>query len=584
MFHRVETMRTQDLKPDLFTRWKKRVTDYGSFGPRGFSRKFLPAPAELFVNHQPRRIARWPNDKRIKLGKVVDKGSVPRFGDKSNRGGVFKYENQRAQRWVHARDLYISGIFGESWADDTIEVAKIDTDQATITTVEPHLYGFKNQPFTTWCAVNLLEEIDEPGEYFLDREAGKIYFYPSVPKIEMVQVSQLASPVLNMVNTSYVRIEGLIFENSRGAGIGIEGGGSNRVAGCTLRLLGGIGISVNGGVHHTVLSCDIYDTGAGGVSLAGGDRKTLTPAGHVVENCDIHHVNRWYRTYKPCVQLNGVGQRAAHNHLHQVPGQAILFGGNDHVMELNEINNCVTDMSDMGSIYTGRNPSVMGHVIRYNFFHHLYNKLGSGYGVQAIFIDDDDLYTAVIFGNVFFKAGSNGVIKFNGGGGSSIGNNVAIDCPRFVLGGNKGQVNRAIGEMRNPKRRKVFPERLFKEVDIRKDPFKGRYPYLLDSYENGFNYGTPQWNNLLVNSSNATAMAQFVDPKNMNFTFKPDAPIIKQVAKKVYDRVYGLDHEDVAFKPIPFKKIGLYVDDFRKTVAKQKGKNQTTQPSGQPDS
>ncbi len=534
MFHRVETMRTQDLKPDLFTRWKKRVTDYGSFGPRGFSRKFLPAPAELFINHQPQQVARWPNDKRIKLGKVVDKGSVPRFGDESNRGGVFKYENQRAQRWVHARDLYISGIFGESWADDTIEVAKIDTDQATITTVEPHLYGFKNQPFTTWCAVNLLEEIDEPGEYFLDREAGMIYFYPSVPKIEMVQVSQLASPVLNMVNTSYVRIEGLIFENSRGAGIGIEGGASNRVAGCTLRLLGGIGITVNGGVHHTVLSCDIYDTGAGGVSLAGGDRKTLTPAGHVVE--------------------------------------------------LNEINNCVTDMSDMGSIYTGRNPSVMGHVIRYNFFHHLYNKLGSGYGVQAIFIDDDDLYTAVIFGNVFFKAGSNGVIKFNGGGGSSIGNNVAIDCPRFVLGGNKGQVNRAIGEMRNPKRRKVFPERLFKEVDIRKDPFKGRYPYLLDSYENGFNYGTPQWNNLLVNSSNATAMAQFVDPKNMNFTFKPDAPIIKQVAKKVYDRVYGLDHEDVAFKPIPFKKIGLYVDDFRKTVAKQKGKNQTTQPSGQPDS
>jgi hypothetical protein len=330
---------------------------------------------------------------------------------------------------------------------------------------------------------------------------------------------------------------------------------------------------VKGGVHHTVLSCDIYDTGAGGVSLTGGDRKTLTPAGHVVENCDIHHVNRWYRTYRPCVTLNGVGQRAAHNHLHNVPGQAILFGGNDHVMELNEINHCVTDMSDMGSIYTGRNPSVMGHVIRYNFFHHLENKLGSGYGVQAIFIDDDSLYTAIIFGNVFYKAGSNATIKFNGGGGSSIGNNIVIDGGSFVLGGHEKNVNRAIGEMRKPKKRKSFPRRMFKEVDVRSEPFKSRYPYLLDSYKNGFNYGTPQWNNLVVKSSDTKAMSQFVDPKKMNFGLKPGAPDMTQVAKKVYDRVYGIDHKDIAFKPIPFDRIGLHVDDFRKTLTRQKRDN-----------
>ena len=549
------------------------LTEYGSFGPRGFGRKLIPAPAELFINHQPQQVARWPNDKRIRLGKVIDKGSVPRFGDKDNRGGVFKCENPRVQRWAKAQDLYISGIFGESWADDTIGVAKIDIAQKTITTVEPHLYGFKNRPFTTWCAVNLLEEIDTPGEYFLDRKTGRIYFYPSVEKIEMVQVSQLASPMLSMIHTSYGHIEGLIFENSRGVGIRIEGGESNRIAGCKLRLLGGTGITINGGGHHAVLSCDIYDTGAGGVSLAGGDRRSLTPANHVVKNCDIHHVNRWYQTYNPCVRLNGVGNRAANNHLHHVPGQAILFGGNDHVMEFNEIDNCVTDMSDMGAIYTGRNPSVMGHIIRHNFFHHLYNRLGSGYGVQAIFIDDDSLYTAIIYGNVFFKAGSNGVIKFNGGGGSTIGNNVSVDGPQFVLGGYRKDVDRAIGEMQNPRKRKCFPDRMFKEVDVREEPFRSRYPYLLDSYTNGFNYGTPQWNNLLVDSSDVAAMEQFVDAKNMNFELKPDAPIMKTVAKSIYDRVYGLDHENVAFKPIPFKRIGLYADEFRETVTRQKSKD-----------
>ncbi len=59
----------------------------------------------------------------------------------------------------------------------------------------------------------------------------------------------------------------------------------------------------------------------------------------------------------------------------------------------------------------------------------------------------------------------------------------------------------------------------------------------------------------------------------MNFELKPDAPIMKTVAKSIYDRVYGLDHENVAFKPIPFKKIGLYVDEFRQTVTRQKAKH-----------
>jgi hypothetical protein len=54
---------------------------------------------------------------------------------------------------------------------------------------------------------------------------------------------------------------------------------------------------------------------------------------------------------------------------------------------------------------------------------------------------------------------------------------------------------------------------------------------------------------------------------------KPGAPAMKQVAKKVYDRVYGIDHKDIAFKPIPFDRIGLYVDDFRKTVTRQKRDN-----------
>ncbi|WP_372714867.1 hypothetical protein, partial [Ilyobacter sp.] len=267
------------------------------------------------------------------------------------------------------------------------------------------------------------------------------------------------------------------------------------------------------------------------------------------------------------VNLDGVGQKVINNHLHDVPGQAIMFYGNDHLIEYNEINNCVTDMSDMAAIYTGRDPSVLGNIIRYNFFHHLENKLGSGNGVQAIYFDDDDLYTAIIFGNIFYKAGSNAVIHFNGGGGSSIGNNILIDCPEFMWGGEKERVLKAIQKMQDPKKDKVA-KKIFENVDIRKEPFKSRYPYLLNSYETSFNIGTPVWNNIQGKSSDKKFMKNFVDPENMNFSIKPKSHLLKLKTKVDIDPVYGLKDEVLRFQSIPFDKIGIYNDENRNNVSK----------------
>jgi hypothetical protein len=544
-----------------------QIKKLGDFGPRGFGRKEFPAPAEIFINGVPQTVSRWPNQGRITLGTVIDKGSAPRWGDSTNRGATFKYQIPRPAGWTNAKELYIGGIFSESYADDSIKVLKIDTERETITMAEPHLYGFNNRPYTSWYAANLLEEIDDPGEYFIDKESKRIYFYPKDENIDLIQLSQLSSPLLVMKNTSYVRFENIIFENSRGEGIVIKDGKNVTIAGCVIRLIGGIGVEITGGENHSILSSDIYYTGAGGVALSGGNRKTLTPSNHLVKNSDIHNVNRWYKTYKPCVNLNGVGQKVINNHLHDVPGQAIMFYGNDHLIEYNEIDNCVTDMSDMAAIYTGRDPSVVGHIIRYNFFHHLDNKIGSGNGVQAIYFDDDDLYTAIIFGNIFYKAGSNAVIHFNGGGGSSIGNNIFIDSPNILWGGEVGRVLSAIQKMHDPKYENL-KKRIFDAVDIRKEPFKSRYPYLLDSYENYYNIGTPFWNNIIISNENKELLDQFVDPKKMNFKIKSNSEILKIKSKGVIDPVYGLDNKNIKFKDIPFEKIGLYKDGYRKIILK----------------
>ena len=542
------------------------ITEYGQFGPRGWGRPQIPAPMELFLDGTPQRIARWPNEGHIPLGKIVQSGAQAEDSPSGSGPGVFGYNTDRAGRWVSAEAPFISGLFGVSWAHDTVGIAKIDTEAGTFTTDSPHSYGFRQPGFlgfqTHYHVVNLLEEIDLPGEYYIDRRNGILYVLPPYPlERSRIQVSLLAEPFIRIENASSIHIEGITFESARGTGLYVQGGQGIRITGCTLRAIGQEGIAINGGREHQVVSCDIYHTGRGGITITGGDRRTLTPADHLVRNCDIHSYNRWIQYYNPAITAAGVGTRLEHNHLHRALHQAITFSGNEHVFEFNEIHHVIKDISDMGSIYIGRNPTFAGNVIRYNFFHHLSDYQTGGPGVQAIFFDDDTLYVAKVFGNVFYRTGSTGVIKFHGGGGASIANNIAIACPKLVQDGpgDKEGIERALRKMRTDQPFQHGFPRMIAEMKIDEPPYRTRYPYLYDTFTDGWNEGTPRWNNYEAGED----VSPFVDPENLNFQLKDDSPILRQVAEHVSDRVYGLSDATMPFERIPFEKIGLYQDAFR---------------------
>lgn len=542
------------------------ITDYGRFGPRGWGRPEIPAPMELFIDGTPQRIARWPNEGHIPLGTVIQSGGQSENGNNRSDSAVFHYNTDRAERWSSAEDLYIAGLFGVSWAHDTIKILHIDLDAKTMTTDGPHHYGFHQPGFlnlqTHYHVVNLLEEIELPGEYYIDRTNGILYVLPPYPlEHSRIQLSGLADPLIHIKNASNIHIEGLIFENSRGIGIHIEAGRSIQIAGCTLRAIGRQAINISGGHQHHIISCDIYHTGRGGITLSGGNRKTLDPAEHRVRNCDIHSYNRWIQYYNPAVTVSGVGTHLEHNHMHRAQHQAITFSGNDHVFQYNEIHHVLKDISDMGSIYIGRNPTFAGNLIQYNFFHHLSDYQTGGPGVQAIFFDDDTVYVATVFGNVFYRTGSTGVIKFHGGGGATIANNIVIAGPKLVQDGpgDKEGIQRAVRKMHTDQPHQHGFPAMIKEMNIAEPPYRTRYPYLYETYANDWNEGTPRWNNYEAGED----LSQFVDPDNLNFQLKDNSPVLKQAAENVTDRVYGVEGQTIPFKRIPFDKIGLYRDAYR---------------------
>jgi hypothetical protein len=108
--------------------------------------------------------------------------------------------------------------------------------------------------------------------------------------------------------------------------------------------------------------------------------------------------------------------RASHNLIHNHPHCPILFWGNDHLIEYNDIHHIALETGDVGAIYTGRDYSFRGNRIRYNYIH---ETGGVGMGSMGVYMDDCVSGTEV-YGNVFYKVHW---AMFIGGGCDSITGN-----------------------------------------------------------------------------------------------------------------------------------------------------------------
>ncbi|HVV70996.1 MAG TPA: right-handed parallel beta-helix repeat-containing protein, partial [Verrucomicrobiae bacterium] len=405
---------------------KLGISDFGEMKSRGFGRPGTPSHCELFFNSKPMTLARWPNEGGFEkiAGFPEATGQADEHGGKIGKlENGFYYSGERPQSWKDINDVWVHGYWAWDWANSYEHVASIDSAQHLIKTEPPYgQYGFrKGQRF---YFLNVLEELDEPGEWFLDRKAGMLYFWPParLESSSEILLSLCAMPLLKLTDTSHVTFRGVTLEACRADAVDITGGTSNRLEGCLIRNIGDSGVSISGGAGHGVIGCDIFDTGDGGVSLSGGNRQTLEPAGHFVVNCHFARQGRWSKCYVPAILLSGVGMRASHNLIHDHPHCAILFSGNEHLIDFNEIHHIALETGDVGAIYTGRDYTFRGNRIQHNYIHH---TGGVGMGSMGVYMDDCVSGTE-ISGNIFYKVQR---AAFLGGGRDhQVLNNIFVDC------------------------------------------------------------------------------------------------------------------------------------------------------------
>ena len=212
------------------------IYDYGEIKQYGHAMSVTPAPIEVFFNNDALTLARYPNEGYIKIGKVIDKGSVPRNRDYSNRGAIFEYTDLTHNKWKGLKGVWFQGSFMYGFADDNILVESINTKKKQVKLANPSLYGVgSDRDFRHYVAYNILEELDSPGEWYVDKKSGILYLWP--PKNinnSTVMVSILEDPIICLEGASYVTIRDLTIEVGRGIGVYIERGSNNLIAGCNL--------------------------------------------------------------------------------------------------------------------------------------------------------------------------------------------------------------------------------------------------------------------------------------------------------------------------------------------------------------
>ncbi len=529
-----------------------------------------PSVEEVFFGEMPLTVARWPNEGFAVFTELIDAGASGRTHWVQRdvyRPGSFRFPDDRPQRWDLSRGVYLHGFWCYEWRDEALKVASYNSETRELRFAVKHAYGIgnpgqkDNEQRRQFYALNVFEELDSPGEYYLDRTAQRLYLWPpdDITK-NTVSLSICRKPLIKLSGVSNLVLRDLVFENGVDIAIYLQGCRNVRVENCLVRNMAKMGIYSAGGSDNHIVGCEVTRTGMRAVYMNAGDRKTLTPGNCSVVGNHLHHLGRYDWGGGRGITLGGCGNRAAHNHIHDCPTGAIDYSGNEHVLEFNEIHRVCTLYSDVGVFYTGRDWSSRNNTVRYNL---IYDSLGfsdASHGSQAIYLDDCDSGDTV-YGNIVFGGANRGVL-LGGGRDNTIEDNIFINLPKGIHVDARGPRGITLDKPGSWNLKAKC-----EQVGYLSPLWKERYPRLARVMDEDplLPLGNVFRRNILIGCKEPWALARDVKPEwltredNIEFTLedfpfldgqfdgrRPDLTRLPEIWSKV-----------PGFKPIPLEKIGI---------------------------
>lgn len=346
---------------------------------------------EIYFNGTEQELAGWPNNGYV----LIDDVSVPQT---DIQNCVFNFYNKELKRWTNAKYPIIEGYMGVEYEKQRVNAGKINSDDFSVSFAEHSDYGAKKG--YRFRITNLLEELDMPGEYYLDKDTLVLYYYPydSFKEGDVLEVSLPSSSALTLENVSNMKISDISITQNNADGITFNNCSKLVIENCYIGKLGGNGIK-GSGTSIDMNRNTIGNVGNIGIELEyGGDRNKLTENNVKIRN------NHIYLTGKLGIYIgtNTVGTNIINNVIHKTGQYPIRFGGNKNYIAYNEVYNANRELGDSCAIYSGRNLSEYGNKISYNYVHHMTSLDKRIYSSNGLITGDDWESGTILNNNIVF--------------------------------------------------------------------------------------------------------------------------------------------------------------------------------------
>ena len=392
---------------------------------------------EVWVNGRRATRARHPNHGYLGIAEVPD--ATPEW-EKGQTRFRFKEGDLKNFKTVTNAEL----VAMTRWVESRLPIQAVDEQNRMVSFSKKSVFQLATGD--PYYVENYFEALDEPGEWYLDRYAGKLYYLPRAG--EQPDEVQVIAPVLTQLfrlegqsdspqSVQQVTFKGLTFSHNEWyfpegfaarkdkpkvspepaaevggfsqAAIGVPAAVSAAAANhcsfdhCTFAHIGSYALELGRACKsNQITHCDFFDLGAGGLKIgetAIPEKMAEVSAGNVVSDCRIYDGGKMFHSAIGVWVGQSPANEITHNLIHDFYYTGISIGwtwgygpscASNNLVQFNHVHHIGVRsdgdgpiLSDMGGIYTlGKEP---GTRIVNNLWHDI---AGIHYGGWGIYLDE----------------------------------------------------------------------------------------------------------------------------------------------------------------------------------------------------
>lgn len=411
----------------------------------------------LFKGEERLQISKWPKTGSFKVTNALDEDAF----DLTNESGFFDlhaaFFTDKTYDFANPNDVNVRIM--HKWCDDILPLHSINTETGRVEFSKPAAMTIEIGD--NFVYENVREALTEPGEWYLDRAEGKLYYIPE--KNETTENFVLSAPVteklLNIENASSITFSGIKFKKTdwdfvsgtkwhlnineehplysnikynpthpqaafeTPAAIYITNSSDINFTNCEFKDISNTAIKYDVGSKDSAVTSCLFDQIGGNAIFIDGPFEIPAKTSNIdVTDCHIRYYGRIYNNSIGVLVTHATDCDITYNEIHDGWYTAVSVGWNwgytDHPTNNIKIqNNLIYNigngwLSDMGGIYTlGIQPDT---VISGNVIHNVGCYEGStGYGGWGIYLDEGSSYITVE-NNLVYDCSSNSLHQHYG--------------------------------------------------------------------------------------------------------------------------------------------------------------------------